>query len=100
MWLAANKIAHTAVDIVKSPPTAAQLATAARLAGAPVRKLFNISGVSYREGDFKTKLETMTDSQALAALAADGKLIKRPLALAKETALIGFSAAVWATALT
>lgn len=99
-WLAANKVAHTAIDIVKSPPTTAQLAAAARLAGVPVKQMFNIAGVSYREGDFKAKLPAMTDAQAFAALAADGKLIKRPLAVSDTAALVGFREAAWADALT
>lgn len=41
----------------------------------------------------------MTDAQAFAALAADGKLIKRPLALGDGVALIGFDEAAWRAAL-
>jgi arsenate reductase len=98
-WLAANKVAYTAVDIVKSPPSKAELQKAQKLAGVPIGKLFNTSGVSYREGDFGTKLKTMTDAQAFAALAADGKLIKRPLAISDQTALVGFRDDAWAAAL-
>ncbi len=99
-WLAAHRVAYTAIDIVKSPPTRAQLERAAKLAKVPVAKLFNISGVSYREGDFKSKLPNMTDAQAFAALAADGKLIKRPLAVGDDTALVGFREDDWKAALT
>jgi arsenate reductase len=98
-WLAAQKIAYTPIDIVKHPPSKAELQRAAKLAGVPVGKLFNVSGVSYREGDFKTKLATMTDAQAFAALAADGKLVKRPLALTADAALVGFREDAWASAL-
>ena len=59
-----------------------------------------MAGESYRSGDFKTRLPTMTDAQALAALAADGKLIKRPLLVGPKLALIGFDEAAWTAALT
>ena len=95
-WLKAKKIAFTSVDIVEHPPTKAQLEAAQQLAGVPVKKLFNIAGGSYRDGDFKTKLPTMTDAQAFAALAKDGKLIKRPLAVADHAALVGFDEKAWA----
>jgi arsenate reductase len=98
-WLKANKIAFTPVDIVESPPSRAQLETAQKLAGVPVKKLFNLAGASYRDGDFKTKLPAMTDAQAFAALAKDGKLIKRPLAISGTTALVGFDEKAWAAAL-
>jgi arsenate reductase len=92
-------ITYDKVDITKAPPTAKQLAAIKATAGAPLRALFNTSGESYRAGDFKTKLPTMTEAQALAALAADGKLIKRPLLVGGDVALIGFDEAAWRTAL-
>lgn len=98
-WLRGQGIAFDAIDIVEHPPTRAVLARAKELAGAPIKKLFNVAGESYRAGDFKTKLPTLTDAQALAALAADGKLIKRPLAVGKDFALIGFDEAAWAAQL-
>ncbi len=98
-WLETHHIAFTPVDIVENPPSRAQLETARRLAGVPLKKLFNVAGQSYRDGDFKTKLATMTDAQAFDALARDGKLIKRPLAITSTTALVGFDDKAWAAAL-
>lgn len=98
-WLRANDVAHEAIDLVKHPPTRATLERAAKLAGSPVRKLFNVSGESYRAGGFKDRLPTMSDAEAYAALAADGKLIKRPLAIDDQRALIGFDEVSWRDAL-
>lgn len=98
-WLKAKKIPFTAVDIVAAPPSKTQLEAAQKLAGVPIKKMFNIAGGSYRDGDFKTKLPTMSDAQAFAALANDGKLIKRPLAVTDGAALVGFDEAAWAKAL-
>ncbi|HEY1552354.1 MAG TPA: Spx/MgsR family RNA polymerase-binding regulatory protein [Kofleriaceae bacterium] len=98
-WLAANHIAATSIDIVKSPPPVAVLQRAQKLANVPVKKLFNLAGASYRDGDFKTKLPAMTDAQAFAALAKDGKLIKRPLVVGEDLALVGFDEAAWRAAL-
>ena len=50
-------------------------------------------------GNFKEKLATMSDGDAFAALAADGKLIKRPLVIGDGVALIGFDEAAWRAAL-
>jgi arsenate reductase len=79
-----------AVDIVSTPPSKAELQRIQKLAGVPLKKLFNTSGQSYREGGFGERLPTMTDSQALEALARDGKLIKRPLVVGSDFALVGF----------
>ncbi len=98
-WLTTNKIAYTSIDIVKEPPSKATLEAAQKLADVPVKKMFNIAGASYRDGDFKTKLQIMTDTQAFAALAKDGKLVKRPLVVGAKTALFGFDEKAWAKAL-
>jgi arsenate reductase len=41
----------------------------------------------------------MSDAQAFAALAADGKLIKRPLVIGDGFALVGFREDEWREAL-
>ncbi|MET0339883.1 MAG: arsenate reductase family protein [Polyangiales bacterium] len=94
-WLDARGIARKDVHIVDQPPTKAQLKRALKESGKPLRGLFNTAGQSYRDGDFKTKLPTLTETQAIDALAADGKLIKRPLLLGDGFALVGFDEAEW-----
>ena len=67
--------------------------------GLPLKKFFNTSGQSYRGGGWKDKLATLSEDQQIAGLAADGKLIKRPLVDAGRTVLVGFRAELWAEAL-
>ncbi|HEY1814301.1 MAG TPA: arsenate reductase family protein [Kofleriaceae bacterium] len=98
-WLKAKGVAATSIDIVVSPPSRAELERVHKLAGVSVKKMFNVSGMSYRDGDFKAKLPAMTDAQAFAALAKDGKLIKRPLLVGDSVALVGFDEAAWRAAL-
>ena len=85
-----------AVDIVTTPPSKTELQRIQKLAGVPVKKLFNTSGQSYREGRFGERLATMTDAQAFEALANDGKLIKRPLVVGSDFALVGFDESAYA----
>jgi len=94
-WLAAHDVSVELVDIVKQPPSKRELQQALTTAGVPLRKLFNTSGISYREGKFGERLPDMSEAEALAALAADGKLIKRPLLLGKGIALVGFDEAAY-----
>ena len=61
-----------------------------------VRKLFNTSGVLYRELKIKDKLPKMTDAQAIDLLAKNGKLIKRPFFLTKKgKGAVGFKEEDW-----
>ena len=98
-FLDATGVEFQMKDIVESPPSKATIRKAYKLSGLPINKLFNTSGQSYRNGRFKEKLKTMSDEEALSALAADGKLIKRPLVLGDGFALIGFREDEWREAL-
>jgi arsenate reductase len=89
-WLDERGVSYEKRDLVANPPTLAELTDLHRRAGVPVTKLFNTTGESYRKGKFKAKLMEMSASQALAALAKDGKLIKRPIVDDGRTVLIGF----------
>lgn len=89
-WLTARGIPFEAVDIVSHPPSAAELSRVLRESGLPVKKLFNTSGVSYRSGGYAERMPKLSETQALDELAADGKLIKRPLVLGPGLALVGF----------
>jgi len=63
------------------------------------QRLFNTSGQSYRALG-SAAVKAMDDAQALQALAADGKLIKRPFVITGAgAALVGFKQEEWQTAL-
>lgn len=94
-WLSENDVSVELIDIVKHPPSKRELREVLASAGVPLKKLFNTSGVSYREGKFGERLASMSEAEALDALAADGKLIKRPLLLGKGVSLVGFDEAAY-----
>jgi arsenate reductase (glutaredoxin) len=95
-WLTAHGVKYESIDIVTSPPSQTVLESVLAESGLPVAKLFNTSGQSYREGNFKERLKTATQAEALAELARDGKLIKRPLLVSERVVLVGFDAEVYA----
>jgi len=94
-YLDAQGVSYESVDIVSQPPSKTQLAAAWKQSGLPIKRFFNTSGQSYRDGEFGKRLPEMSDAQALDALAADGKLIKRPLVVGKGFVLVGFDAAAY-----
>ena len=93
-WLDKKGVAYEKLPIVEQPPTRAELARMLSLIG-DLKKLFNTSGLVYRELKVGEKLKTMTSDQALDLLAKHGKLIKRPFVLAGEKGLVGFKEADW-----
>ena len=85
------------LDITKTPPSVPELRHGFSSLGR--KRLFNTSGQSYRALG-AAAVAAMDDEQALAALAADGKLIKRPFAItASGSALVGFKPEEWQAAL-
>lgn len=97
-WLDERGVEYEEVDIVANPPSKTALRRILKRSGLPLKRLFNTSGASYREGGWSDRLKAgVTQEEALDALAADGKLIKRPLVDAPEFALIGFDLTAYDT---
>lgn len=94
-WLAARGVEVRPRPIVDEPPTVAELRSMWERSGLPLAKFFNTSGQSYRALD-KDVLARATDDDKLRMLAADGKLVKRPLLDDGARVLVGFSEAAYA----
>ncbi|WP_085875583.1 arsenate reductase family protein [Peptoniphilus vaginalis] len=58
-------------------------------AGVDVFKLFNTSGMRYRELNLKDKKNDMTEDEIFKLLSTDGMLVKRPILLKDGKAYIG-----------
>jgi arsenate reductase len=84
------EIPYEFFDITENLPTEKELAEVAKLSGTPLKKLFNTSGIQYRELKIKTQLPTLSDPDILALLTGNGRLIKRPLITSGERATVGF----------
>lgn len=98
-FLTAKGLTPTLIDLVDTPPSAKTLADLHTRSGQPLKKFFNTSGQSYRDGGFSARLPEMDEKAQLAALAADGKLVKRPILDTGRSVLVGFSEAAWTEAL-
>ena len=61
----------------------------------PIKKLFNTSGILYREMDLKNKLSNMNEDEMIKLLSSDGMLVKRPIIISDNNILIGFKESKW-----
>lgn len=59
------------------------------MAGIDIYKLFNSSGIRYRELNLKDKKKDMTDDEIYELLSTDGMLVKRPILLIDGKAFVG-----------
>ncbi len=94
-WLEAHGIPHRTVPIRETPPSPAELESALAILGGDVRKLFNTSGIDYRELGMKDLLPTLTPAGAIDRLSKNGNLVKRPFVIGDGVALTGFRPEVW-----
>jgi arsenate reductase (glutaredoxin) len=98
-WLRAEGVAFEERPIRESPPSPAELNAVLVAHGGDLRKLFNTSGRDYREQKLGEKLPGLSKADAIALLAGNGNLVKRPLLVGRGVALAGFNDAAWAAAL-
>ncbi|MGP1598830.1 arsenate reductase family protein [Peptoanaerobacter stomatis] len=95
-FLDENKIKYTDRNIVTDNPTKEDLENFIKIGNLDIKKLFNTSGMKYRELGLKDKLKTMSDDEKLELLATDGMLVKRPLLVGDDFVLTGFKQELWA----
>ena len=98
-WLRAHRIAFEERAIRETPPTLSELRVMLAAHDGNIRKLFNSSGLEYRAHNLAGKLPSLSESAALALLAGNGSLVKRPFLLGVGVALVGFNEKSWAAAL-
>ena len=95
-WLDGNGITYTERHIVENNPSYEELKEWHAKSGLPLKKLFDTSGLMYKEMQLKDKLPAMSEDEQLKLLASNGMLVKRPLVMDGETVLVGFKEAQWA----
>lgn len=99
-WLREHGIAHVVKPIRETPPSRDEIRAALKAHGGDPRKLFNTSGVDYREQGLKAVLPSLTEDGAVALLTGNGNLVKRPFVIGNGVCLTGFRPQEWSQVLT
>lgn len=82
-------IKYKDTDITLNPPPKKVLKLAIQEYG--IKKVFNTSGVEYREKKIKDKIKDMTEKEAIDLLSENGRLVKRPIAYEGNKVTVGFN---------
>lgn len=93
-FLDSKKIAYDKIDITAQAPTKAELKQMAAALGS-IKPLFNTSGLVYKEMKLSEKLPGMSEAEAIALLASNGRLVKRPFVLGHGWSTVGFKEDEW-----
>ena len=89
-------IAYKTVPIREKPPTKKELKEMLKAMDGNIKKLFNTSSKDYKDGNFKEKLPTLAQAEAIDVLSKQGNLVKRPFVVADGVpTTVGFKKEVW-----
>lgn len=77
-------------DIKLNNPNVEEIKKFHELSGLDIDKIFNTSGLLYKELGLKEKLKSLSYEEKIKLLASNGMLIKRPILVSKSKALFGF----------
>ena len=94
-YLDDNNIEYTDRQIKEDTPTKEELKKWIDKFNIDIKKLFNTSGLIYRDLNLKEKLNDMSMDEKLELLSSNGMLIKRPLLVSNDNILIGFKKKEW-----
>ena len=89
-WLKECGYEIDSIDVVSTPPSAADLERLIQLSGLETRKFFNTTGEAYKTMKLKDKLPHMSEREMVDLLAGNGRLIKRPIVTDGKKVTVGF----------
>jgi arsenate reductase (glutaredoxin) len=94
-FLRDKKVSFELIDITLQPPTLNELQLMLESYEGNIKKLFNTSGVAYRELNIKDQINDLKPMEALKLLNKNGRLIKRPFAVSGNKNFVGFDIKLW-----
>ncbi len=94
-FLCDNNISFIDRNIKDNNPSFEEISLWIKKYNIPIKKLFNTSGLKYKELNLKDKLDYMSDIEKIKILSSDGMLIKRPILVDDNNILIGFKIDEW-----
>lgn len=83
-------IPFQAIDITISPPTEKQFKSWLQSGQAELKGFFNTSGEEYRKAGGASLLKSRSESELIAMLTKNGRLVKRPILADGNKATFGF----------
>ena len=82
-------------NIKEDNPSVDELKQWHKLSGLELNKLFNTSGLIYKDLNLKEKLPSMTDEEKYQLLSSNGMLVKRPILVLDDVVFFGFKENLW-----
>lgn len=94
-FLEQKNISFVRKEIVETPPSVEELRRMLEYMNGNLKKIFNTSGLLYREMKLTEKLQSISTEEAIVLLSRHGMLVKRPFLLGDDFGLLGFKEPEW-----
>ena len=94
-FLNENNIKYEFIDIKENNPNKEILKEIHLKSKKELKKLFNTSGLLYKEYELSKKIPNMTEDEMYELLSSNGMLVKRPILIGDDFSLIGFKEEEW-----
>ena len=94
-FLDENNIEYVDRNIKLDKPSYDELKEYFKESNLDINKLFNTSGLVYKELSLREKLVNMSVEEKLKLLASDGMLVKRPIFVSNNKTYFGFKEIEW-----
>ena len=94
-YLNDNNIKYELIDIKENNPDINTLKEIHNKSKKELKKLFNTSGLLYKEYELSKKIPNMTEDEMYELLSSNGMLVKRPILISDDFSLIGFKEDEW-----
>ena len=94
-YLIRNNISFNEREIKENTPTIDEIKEWVDRYNIDINKLFNTSGLIYRDMNLKDRLFSMSYDEKLELLSNNAMLIKRPLLVLDNNVLVGFKEKEW-----
>ncbi|MBR4496534.1 MAG: Spx/MgsR family RNA polymerase-binding regulatory protein [Acholeplasmatales bacterium] len=94
-FLNENNIKYEFIDIKENNPNKEILKEIHLKSKKELKKLFNTSGLLYKEYELSKKIPNMTEDEMYELLSSNGMLVKRPILIGDDFSLIGFKEDEW-----
>lgn len=95
LFLKERGVAFTEKEITKEPPSISELQLMLNYQKGNLKKLFNTSGLLYKEMQLKETLQDLNVNEVFTLLNQHGMLVKRPFLLGDDFGLLGFKETEW-----
>ncbi len=94
-WIKDRSVAVEVKEITLTPPTKEELENMLTFMEGNLKKLFNTSGLLYKELKLSERLPAMSQDEAISLLSQNGMLVKRPFLIGKKGGALGFKEENW-----